>query len=90
MSDQESSDFNPYGILEPLGGKNIFIYFVILYLWYYNFLIFEILVAMNMADDMYYQQDEYTRLKENTIPSERIEIIEKLASGQFGTVYKGK
>ena len=44
---------------------------------------------MNTADDLYYQACEYAALKQNTIASDRIQIIEKMASGQFGTVYKG-
>ena len=44
---------------------------------------------MTTADNMYHQQDEYAKLKENTVASDRIEIVEKLASGQFGKVYKG-
>ena len=44
---------------------------------------------MNTADDLYYQACEYAALKQNTIGNDRIQIIEKMASGQFGTVYKG-
>ena len=44
---------------------------------------------MNTADDLYYQACEYAALKQNTIASDRIQILEKMASGQFGTVYKG-
>ena len=44
---------------------------------------------MNIADDFYHQQSKYAALKQNTIPSDQIQIIEKMASGQFGTVYKG-
>ena len=44
---------------------------------------------MNTADDLYYQACEYAALKQNTIAADRIQIIEKMASGQFGTVYKG-
>ena len=44
---------------------------------------------MNKSDDLYYQQSEYAALKQNTIASDQIQIVEKMASGQFGTVYKG-
>ena len=44
---------------------------------------------MKKADDLYHQQSAYAALKQNTIASDRIQIIEKMASGQFGTVYKG-
>ena len=47
------------------------------------------LVNMNTADDLYHQQSAYAALKQNTIASDRIQILEKMASGQFGTVYKG-
>ena len=47
------------------------------------------LVNMNTADDLYHQQSAYATLKQNTIASDRIQILEKMASGQFGTVYKG-
>ena len=44
---------------------------------------------MNTADDLYHQQSAYAALKHNTIASNRIQILEKMASGHFGTVYKG-
>ena len=44
---------------------------------------------MNKADDLYHQQSAYAVLKQKTIPSNRIQILEKMASGQFGIVYKG-
>ena len=44
---------------------------------------------MNKADDLYHQQSAYASLKQNTIASNRIQILEKMASGQFGIVYKG-
>ena len=50
---------------------------------------FQTLVTMTTADNLYHQQDEYAKLKENTVASGRIEIVEMLASGQFGKVYKG-
>ena len=47
------------------------------------------LVNMKTADDFYHQKSAYAALKQNTIASDRIQILEKMASGQFGTVYKG-
>ena len=44
---------------------------------------------MKKADDLYHQQSAYAALKQNTIASDRIQILEKMASGQFGIVYKG-
>ena len=44
------------------------------------------LVTMAEANTMY---DTYSILKENTISSDRLRVISKLASGQFGQVYKG-
>ena len=44
---------------------------------------------MNTIDDLYHQGSEYAALKQNSIASDRIQIVEKMASGQFGTVYKG-
>ena len=44
---------------------------------------------MNKADDLYHQQSAYASLKQNTIASNRIQILEQMASGQFGIVYKG-
>ena len=45
--------------------------------------------VMNKADDLYHQQSAYASLKQNTIASNRIQILKKMASGQFGIVYKG-
>ena len=47
------------------------------------------LVNMNTADDLYHQQSAYAALKQNTIASNQIQILEQMASGQFGIVYKG-
>ena len=47
------------------------------------------LVTMAEANTMYYSSDAYSILKENTIPSNQLRVISKLASGQFGQVYKG-
>ena len=44
---------------------------------------------MNKADDLYHQQSAYASLKQNTIASNQIQILEQMASGQFGIVYKG-
>ena len=44
---------------------------------------------MNKAEDLYHQQSAYAALKQNTIHSNRIQILEKMASGRFGIVYKG-
>ena len=41
------------------------------------------------ANTMYYSSDAYSILKENTISSDQLRVISKLASGQFGQVYKG-
>ena len=48
-----------------------------------------LLVTMVEANVMYYSCDAYSILKENTISSNRLRVISKLASGQFGQVYKG-
>ena len=44
---------------------------------------------MKKADDLYHQQSAYAALKQNTIASNQIQILEQMASGQFGIVYKG-
>ncbi len=44
-------------------------------------------MTMAEANTMY---DAYSILKENTISSSQLQIKTKLASGQFGKVYKGK
>ena len=44
---------------------------------------------MNKADNLYHRGGAYAALKQNTIASNRIQILEKMASGQFGIVYKG-
>ena len=44
---------------------------------------------MNKADNLYHNGGAYAALKQNTIASDRIQILEKMASGQFGIVYKG-
>ena len=41
-------------------------------------------------NDTYYHHQDYALIKNNTISSEKIRIISKLAKGQFGQVYKGK
>ena len=45
---------------------------------------------METVDNLYYEHDEYTILKDSTIDIDQINVISKLASGQFGQVYKGK
>ena len=45
---------------------------------------------MNAANDLYYKHDEYIMMKENTIDCNQIQVTSKLASGQFGQVYKGQ
>ena len=47
------------------------------------------LVIMAEANTIYHSSDAYSILKENTIPSNQLRVISKLASGQFGRVYKG-
>ena len=44
---------------------------------------------MKKADNLYHQQSAYAALKQNTIASNQIQILEQMASGQFGIVYKG-
>ena len=47
------------------------------------------LVTMTEANTMYYSSTAFSILKENTISSNQLRVISKLASGQFGRVYKG-
>ena len=46
---------------------------------------------MANANEMYHLHDEYySLLKENTISQSKLQIQTKLATGQFGKVYKGE